>query len=519
MNTPINSTSIFLEYDHIILLEKLYPIHHLKIYFFVGLQKILFIIMNYLFQKSLLPYFRFLLLFIILSTNLLVSAQYSDKTNDTIIFRRLNSIQNTIELPYSSILLDLIKERIYPNETLISESISKFFHFKTLFESEASKYNMPSEIIYLPYAISMMDNRYSGKFGTAGIWGLTATVAARYGLAITPFVDERLSVEKSTKAAFKYLNSLFELYGDWWSTIIAFANSPAGYNAAIIRINDPEYTVWDLYQKSHLPFKDIIPNYIYTVYLGNFFTTYDITVKPYKKTNSSWVYVYNNINISDLTDKTAISEDLFLQLNPVFVSSKIPGDSLFKVFLPEDSKQKFYQWEDSLYFWGISNRDSELLEDSLEADDDDEIMNSDSTESESNLDLETLTSKPIQKTVVEKKEQRIVYIVKSGDVLGRIADKYGVSVNTLKEWNNLKNDIIHPEQRIIIYKKTNSKISSAKSSTSKKTEYIYYVVKKGDSLWKIASQYSGVNDADIRELNKIGNSIHPGQVLKIKVKN
>lgn len=470
------------------------------------------------FQKSLLPYLKSFILFIIFSSSLLVSAQYLDKSNDTIVYRRLNSIQNTIELPYSSILLDLIKERIYPNETQISESISKFFHYKPLFESEAAKYNMPSEITYLPYAISMMDNRYSGKFGTSGVWGLTATVAARYGLSITPFVDERLSVEKSTKAAFKYLNNLFELYGDWWSTIIAFANSPAGYNAAIIKINDSEYTVWDFYQKSRLPFKDIVPNYIYTVYLGNFFQTYDIAVKAFKIPAFSWVHVYQDINILDLTDKTAISEDLFLQLNPVFVSSKIPGDSLFKVFLTEDAKQKFYQWEDSLYFWGISIRELEMLADSLEAGDD-EILSSDSAESESNSNLESVASKTEKKAPEVKKEQRIVYVVKSGDVLGRIADRHGVSVSKIKEWNNIKNDIIYPGQKVIIYKNANYKPSSAKSNVSKNTEYIYYIVKKGDSLWKIASQYNGVSDADIRELNKIGNSIHPGQVLKIKVKN
>jgi len=474
--------------------------------------------MYYSFQKSLLPYLKCFILFIIFSSSFLVSAQYLDKSNDTIVSRRLNSIQNTIELPYSSILLDLIKERIYSNEIQISESISKFFHFKTLFESEAAKYNMPSEIAYLPYAISMMDNRYSGKFGTAGVWGLTATVAARYGLIVTSFVDERLSVEKSTKAAFKYLNSLFELYGDWWSTIIAFANSPAGYNAAITRLNEPEYTIWELYQKSRLPFKDIVPNYIFTVYLGNFFQTYDIVLKPYKLPDFSWIHVYNDVNIVDLTDKTAISEELFLQLNPVFVSTKIPGDSLFKVFLPETAKQKFYEWEDSLYFWGISIREVELLADSLEADDD-EIINSDSIDpNESQVDLEKVAPKP-EKTAPEvKKEQRIVYVVKSGDVLGRIADKHGVSVSNLKQWNNLKNDIIHPGQKIIIYKNANYKSSSTKSIASKNTEYVYYIVKKGDSLWKIASQYNGVSDADIRELNKIGNSIHPGQVLKIKVK-
>jgi membrane-bound lytic murein transglycosylase D len=466
-----------------------------------------------------IPYFKH---FLLLTLNFLLliygHAQIHENTNDVTIQKRLSSIQQKIELPYSPTLLDIIKDRIYPNEEKVAESLSKFQHYKPLFQQEAKKYNMPTEIIYLPYAISMMDHRFKGKFGTSGIWGLTASVAVKFGLRITPNVDERLSVEKSTKAAFAYLNTLYELYGDWWSSIIAFANSPAAYNAAIIRINDPEFTLWDLYHKSRLPIKEIIPNYIFSVYIGQFFSTYNIPTKPYVVPSQTRVRIKKQLNIIDLIDKTEISEQLFYNLNPEFVSQKIPGDSIYNIMLPEIALSKFHLWEDSLYFWGITIREFEILEDSLEASDDD-------IKDEESVDTSTVapvaatpvkpTPKPAPKPSPSKEEQRIVYTVKSGDVLGSIAQRHGVSVSKLKEWNNLKSDRIQVGEKLTIIKNQSTTSNRSKSESQ---QYVYYTVKSGDSLWKIASQFEGVTDEDIRELNKIGNSIHPGQVLKIKVK-
>jgi len=45
----------------------------------------------------------------------------------------------------------------------------------------------------------------------------------------------------------------------------------------------------------------------------------------------------------------------------------------------------------------------------------------------------------------------VFYRVKSGDVLGTIAEKYGVSVGKLKAWNGLKNSNINVGQRLVIH--------------------------------------------------------------------
>ena len=93
------------------------------------------------------------------------------------------------------------------------------------------------------------------------------------------------------------------------------------------------------------------------------------------------------------------------------------------------------------------------------------------------------------------------YIVKSGDTLYGIASKYNISVDNLKKANNLASNILQVGQKLII---PNNEISDD-----------IYVVQKGDSLYKIANKF-GVSVSELKEYNSLKSDILSiGQVLKI----
>jgi membrane-bound lytic murein transglycosylase D len=48
-------------------------------------------------------------------------------------------------------------------------------------------------------------------------------------------------------------------------------------------------------------------------------------------------------------------------------------------------------------------------------------------------------------------QEPVTYRVKSGDVLGKIADRYGVSVRQLREWNDLSGSFIRIGQKLLIH--------------------------------------------------------------------
>ena len=108
--------------------------------------------------------------------------------------------------------------------------------------------------------------------------------------------------------------------------------------------------------------------------------------------------------------------------------------------------------------------------------------------------------------------------VRKGETLGKIANRYRVSVQDLRVWNNLSKNTIVPGQRLRILSPDGNAGSGA-PSTAASNAYITYRVNKGDTLSGIAQRYRMASVSTIRSDNGLNNSrIKPGMTLKIKVK-
>lgn len=123
------------------------------------------------------------------------------------------------------------------------------------------------------------------------------------------------------------------------------------------------------------------------------------------------------------------------------------------------------------------------------------------------------------------KLENIEYVVLKGDNLGKIAKKFGTSLDDLKQWNNLQNQNIALGSTLIVAKNEVAIINNESADTFKKKENLAlaskknasdYYVKKGDSLYSIAKKYPGVTISDIKKWNDIrGGELKPGMKLKI----
>lgn len=117
------------------------------------------------------------------------------------------------------------------------------------------------------------------------------------------------------------------------------------------------------------------------------------------------------------------------------------------------------------------------------------------------------------------------YTVKKGDVIGKIAEMFKVSVNDIKNWNNLNSNKVVIGKTIEIYSdvdpssktaksKNASNVTSAKTSKSKES-LNFHKVKQGETLSAIAGKYN-VTAKEIKKWNNLENSkIIKGQTLII----
>ena len=112
---------------------------------------------------------------------------------------------------------------------------------------------------------------------------------------------------------------------------------------------------------------------------------------------------------------------------------------------------------------------------------------------------------------IDKDDNGITYTVKSGDSLWKIANSYGISVDKLKSANNLKSDVLSVGQKLLIPVSDINVEEVPKEPTSG----VNYIVVSGDNLYSIANKY-GVSVDDIKKENNLSSNILKiGQVLKI----
>lgn len=110
-----------------------------------------------------------------------------------------------------------------------------------------------------------------------------------------------------------------------------------------------------------------------------------------------------------------------------------------------------------------------------------------------------------QKLLVSKRDNLNMYIVKKGDTLYSIANMYNVSVNDLKSVNNLVNNNISIGQELIIPVNSNNQNLNLQT----------YTVKKGDTLYNIAKNYN-VSVSELKSINNLSSNILSiGQKLQI----
>ena len=114
---------------------------------------------------------------------------------------------------------------------------------------------------------------------------------------------------------------------------------------------------------------------------------------------------------------------------------------------------------------------------------------------------------------VDNRDNRTVFhTVRSGDSLSKIANRYGISLKQLKQWNKLKSNVAVKGKKLRVAPQGSSQQNN-QSGTSTKT--IRHTVKRGDSLSAIAQRYGDSMQA-IRTRNNMKTSrVYIGQRLKI----
>lgn len=397
--------------------------------------------------------------------------------------------QTPMDLSYNSDVQKFIDLYTGKRAGMTSRVLGMAELYFPMFEQVFDKYDIPYEMKYLAIVESALNPQARSHAGAVGLWQFMHATGKMYDLRVNSYLDERMDPWKSTDAACRYLQALYDRYGDWDLALAAYNCGPGNVNKAIRRSGGKK-DYWSL--RNFLPreTRSYVPAFIAVNYVMNHASDHNIF--PVQPSHSFFevdsVQIRKTLKFDQVTAFTGIDTEELTFLNPSYRRNVIPGDgAIHNMNLPIGTVGVFLANEDSIYSF-----------------------------------------KKDVKQEFDLAQSEIIYRVRRGDVLGKIAQDHSVRLSDLKAWNNIRGNTIYPGQKLTIYltgglKKT-SQNTPAKQPTNKPappTEdgiYRYHTVQQGDTLWDIAKIYDGVSVDQLLQLNYGLNNkrLQPGQKIKIQ---
>jgi membrane-bound lytic murein transglycosylase D len=389
-----------------------------------------------------------------------------------------------------------VRNRAYTRMVLQRQDI-----YFPLFEQTLAEHNMPDDIKFLAIIESGLNPKAKSRVGAMGLWQFMPATGKMYSLDVNRDIDDRMDPEMSTDAAAKYLKSLHRMFGNWELALAAYNCGPGNVRKAIRR-SGGKTTFWGVYD--HLPkeTRSYVPQFQAMMYVLRHAEDHNFVLE-----NPTYPIAYEKIkfnqelDLEQLANITGICIEDLEHLNPSVQNRLIPSTNKHMAVRVPKSKSEYI----------TQNRE--------------QFTEAVKLTSERSVALRTPPVKSTNSTTsttaaTPTNQNKIIYVVKSGDVLGSIAQRHGTTVTNLKAWNNLSSNTIKVGQKLDVYTKSsafdkaiaqNNNSSNAISDNPKT-----YTVQPGDSLWLISKKHNGISVEQIKKLNNLNtNSIKPGQKLII----
>jgi membrane-bound lytic murein transglycosylase D len=424
-----------------------------------------------------------------------------------------------------------------------------------IFEETFSKYEVPLELKYLAVVESALNPNAKSRAGAVGLWQFMYRTGLLYDLNVTSYVDDRRDPYKSTEAAARHMRDLYDIYNDW-ALVLAAYNAGAGrINRAVLN-SGGKTNYWEILHYLPAETRNYVPAFIAVSYIMTYYKELNIVPSPpkFKDVEIDTIAIKYNTNLKTISDFFEIPYEDLKFLNPQYIKDIIPSseNQIYCIRIPKKYQMQFYSKEKAFYDTLLAQRtitvDTNITKNVPALQNTGNVIYHKVQRGEtlsgiatkyrvtvsdikrwnnlkSNMiyvgqKLKIYSSTPPSKTSSvtstnttnqtsssSAKTQNIVHVVKSGETLSGIASKYGVSVNNIKNWNNLSSDKISIGQKLII---NPTEQTSSKTSTQQ-----IHVVKRGETLSGIASKY-GVSVNNIKNWNNLSSDkISIGQKLII----
>ncbi len=392
--------------------------------------------------------------------------------------------ETPIDLTYNKHVKSFIELYAVKKRELTSRVLGLSHVYYPMFEEMLDRYDIPLEMKHLAVVESALNPTAGSRMGAKGLWQFMYGTGKVYDLKVTSLVDDRYDPLKATEAACQHMLDLYGIYDDWLLVLAAYNSGAGNVNRAIRRAGGLKnyWAIWPFLPRET---RGYVPAFIAVNYVMNYASEHNI----YPKYPGMIMQGTDTVTVCEVLSFDQIKELLGVDLqdleffNPQYKKGIIPAsaENPYLLRLPMEYIGAFLNNETTLYAY----------------------------KTKAGVEKEKLLEE------IKKVSDRSLHVVRSGENLGFIAQKYRVSVNQLMAWNNLRSTMIRPGQKLVVYSSGAPMAQAGKTPVMRSVTSSTHVVRSGENLGLIAKKYQ-CSVTDLREWNNLkGSTIHPGQKLRV----
>jgi membrane-bound lytic murein transglycosylase D len=385
-------------------------------------------------------------------------------------FTVANGYHKAIPLVMNKHVEKAIKLFTKRERTFFLDAYSRSGRYRPSIVKALKEAGLPEELSWLPLIESGFKVRAFSRARALGLWQFIASTGYKFGLKRDRWIDERMDPEKSTRAAIAYLKELHQIFGDW-ATVLAAYNCGEGTVLKRIRTQRINYldNFWDLYRELPIETAFYFPKFLAVLHILNDPEAYGIALpRVDDETKSEKVNIAKQVHLKTVAIHLEVPYTILRDLNPELRYNFTP-DRPYAITVPKGKGKLLLAKIDAIPVWH---------------------------------------------------PPYVVHRVRRGESLSIIARRYQTSVRAIMAMNGLRlSNFIRAGWKLKIptgkrYEFA-ERVSPPMHKLEIKGEFIEYVVRKGDSLWKIANRF-GTTAKIIQSVNQLNNThLWIGQVLKI----
>ena len=409
----------------------------------------------------------------------------------------LEAILHDIDIPLNARVLSFVELFTGRLKSFLEEGLSRGVQYLPMIQAIFRAEGLPLDLAYVPLVESAFKPTALSRARAKGIWQFMRGTALENGLKHDWYIDERAEPEKSTRAAAKYLKTLYDMFdGDWHLALASYNGGPGRVQRAMKRAGRTGTDFWKLSASGrYLPreTRNYVPLILAAIVIARNPAMYGFEIEPVDPIRFETVALSAAIDLRRVAEWIGSPVQTLQELNPELrrwttpvrapeYELKVPGGTadLVRARLVETDPAELapLNWHSVKKGETLLSISKKLKVSRIDLAEANYLSTRSALKAGQRLIIPRApalilagrsdapppapdAASPVEASVVAvsnpapnaraAQPASVTYRVKRGDTLTSIARLYGTTIASLKAWNRLRSSSLQVGQRLTIF--------------------------------------------------------------------